>query len=562
MFNFKDKISQVWDRAKVHPLGFVLVMVAMVLVGNVGYFSIAGKLGANVDHSTTVIHGGHSLVVPGDSLGGFMSGSDKTKLDGLGATMKGTLKAITTSNQATLTGLAQTVDSVALSVDGMAVGLFGQTTTTQDGCYLVHSGAWTRCAELAAGSTATDGYYIVGTGTANKGVWYLAGGVVGTNDLTATNIAGAGGGTDTFSPTQVRLMTTVALPAGTYNNGAGTYTVTANGACAAIDGVTPALNDRIANQNDTSTANGIYSITQLGSGGSQCVFTRDPAWDTAAEIQGSSFTVKDGALHGGATYRYPLASTHPLTLGTSTFFATRADIRNSPLEGFACTDELTMVVAPTVNVSWPGPCGFEPLSNTISVSLQASGSGIAGALAFLNANTAVAFGGLGSSTQSVVGSGYMFNLDTNIRSEFRVRHTVISLSNGTNRYSVNTGFTSAPVASQVVAANAMSFVYDDATSANWRGCCSTASTPVCADTGVVVGATTMNTFHAVHEAGAPNVFFDVNGSVPVSVAWSACPAGVLVEPGVISANSAGTSNANRGTVVDSFSFNVSNPLGR
>src|SRR6478609_5722304 len=135
---FKDFFSKLKSRQ---------AMAAEALIVLMAFFgAVYGgtKLGANVDHSTTSIHGGHTLVVPGDSLGGFMSGADKTKLDGLGSSMKGYVDAWSTSNIGTLSGLANTVDGVAVNTASMTVCSAAQTTTTQDGCYLSASGSWTR----------------------------------------------------------------------------------------------------------------------------------------------------------------------------------------------------------------------------------------------------------------------------------------------------------------------------------------------------------------------------------------------------------------------------------
>ncbi len=117
--------------------------------------------------------------------------------------------ACATSNQATLTGLAQTIDTIALSSATNTVWLFGQTTTTEDGCYHPASGAWTRCAEASTGTDLEGAYFACG-GSTNKGVWLVhASGaqVVGTNDLTATNLSSGGGTfTGTAGTTDNRLV--------------------------------------------------------------------------------------------------------------------------------------------------------------------------------------------------------------------------------------------------------------------------------------------------------------------------------------------------------------------
>src|ERR1041385_5292911 len=205
------------------------------------------KFGANIDHSTTSIHGGHTLVVEGDSLGGFMSGADKTKLGGIATgadvTTESSVRTATASfsaepsfNNHKITSLAdgtaasdsaafhqiadavlaskanavdavsssnltlsgtQTVDGVSL-VAGNRCLAYGQTTTTQDGVYTVASGAWTRTTDFPSGTGAADRCVVARTGTSNKGVWCATNAsgsdVIGTADLTFTNVAAGGGG--------------------------------------------------------------------------------------------------------------------------------------------------------------------------------------------------------------------------------------------------------------------------------------------------------------------------------------------------------------------------------
>lgn len=205
------------------------------------------KFGANVDHSTTSIHGGHTLVVEGDTLGGFMSGADKTKLDGIASnadvTTESSVRAATASfsadpsfnshkitsladgtassdsaafhqiADAVLAGKANAVDAVSSSnltlsgtqtVDGVALVAgnrclaYGQTTTTQDGCYVVAAGAWARCSDFPTGTGAADRCFVARSGTSNKGVWCATNAsgsdVIGTADLVFTNVAAGGGG--------------------------------------------------------------------------------------------------------------------------------------------------------------------------------------------------------------------------------------------------------------------------------------------------------------------------------------------------------------------------------
>lgn len=91
--------------------------------------------------------------------------------------------------------------------------------------------------------------------------------------------------------------TTVNLNA-TYSNGSSgvgaTLTNAGTQAAFSTDGVSPSLNDRILVKNQTTTSqNGIYTLTTVGSGSTNWVLTRATDFDTAAEIAGGDFTFVD-----------------------------------------------------------------------------------------------------------------------------------------------------------------------------------------------------------------------------------------------------------------------------
>lgn len=74
--------------------------------------------------------------------------------------------AVSTSNIASLSGLAQTIDGVAINTAGMRVLLAKQTTTAQNGIWIAAAGAWTRPADWYTGNVATGGTQIeVASGT-------------------------------------------------------------------------------------------------------------------------------------------------------------------------------------------------------------------------------------------------------------------------------------------------------------------------------------------------------------------------------------------------------------
>jgi hypothetical protein len=99
---------------------------------------------------------------------------------------------------------------------------------------------------------------------------------------------------------------TVALTV-TYANGSSGVgaTLTNAGAQAAfaIDGYTAALNDRILIKDQASSLqNGIYTVTDLGSGATNWVLTRSTDMDLAAEFKGATTFIISGTVNAGTTY--------------------------------------------------------------------------------------------------------------------------------------------------------------------------------------------------------------------------------------------------------------------
>jgi len=100
----------------------------------------------------------------------------------------------------------------------------------------------------------------------------------------------------------VRLATTANL-AGTYDNATLRITANANGALAAIDGITPLVGDRLLVKNQTaSSSNGIYDILDLGSAGSKWILQRSSDADTMPKLAGASVPVDVGTTNGGAAF--------------------------------------------------------------------------------------------------------------------------------------------------------------------------------------------------------------------------------------------------------------------
>lgn len=93
-----------------------------------------------------------------------------------------------------------------------------------------------------------------------------------------------------------------------YNNGAAGVgaTLTNNDVQAAfsIDGVSPIVSDRVLIKDQSSTfQNGIYEVTDVGSGATNWVLTRTTDYDTAVEITpGTTTTVLGGTTNGNSQW--------------------------------------------------------------------------------------------------------------------------------------------------------------------------------------------------------------------------------------------------------------------
>lgn len=117
-----------------------------------------------------------------------------------GFQLKSSCRAISTSNIASLSGLAQTIDGVAIDTDGYRVLLNGQSTGSQNGIWVAHSGAWTRPDDFDTGDHAHSSFVIIEQGTANADKGFVCttdspNDVIGTDSLSFSPFSGAGGGT-------------------------------------------------------------------------------------------------------------------------------------------------------------------------------------------------------------------------------------------------------------------------------------------------------------------------------------------------------------------------------
>lgn len=104
-------------------------------------------------------------------------------------------KAVAVANVASLSGLSEVIDGVALSNDGDRVFLQGQTTGSENGLWIVHATAWTRPTDFPAGFHAYKAW-----------VHIAAGGTSYANSSWVCTTAGPTDVVDTHSLTFVRAL--------------------------------------------------------------------------------------------------------------------------------------------------------------------------------------------------------------------------------------------------------------------------------------------------------------------------------------------------------------------
>lgn len=122
-----------------------------------------------------------------------------------------------------------------------------------------------------------------------------------------------------------RVATTVALTV-TYANGAlgvgATLTNAGAQAALSLDGFTLAVGDRVLVKNQVSQfQNGIYTVTNIGSGATNWVMTRATDYDQAADVnEGDLVLVNQGTVSAGKAYEQ--TSPGPFTIGTTSIIFT------------------------------------------------------------------------------------------------------------------------------------------------------------------------------------------------------------------------------------------------
>jgi len=212
----------------------------------------------------------------------------------------------------------------------------------------------------------------------------------------------------------VRLATAAALPAYTYNNGTSGVgaTITANAnAALSVDGVAVVVGNRILVKNESGAAeayNGVYTVTQTGSGAAPYILTRATDFDSAGtgvdQIDaGDFFLVTAGSTQANTSWvqQTPL----PITVGTTAIVFTQfaAPVLYSAGTGLTLTGTTFSITNTGVSASTYGSASSVPV---IAVNAQgqltsASSSSIAIAASQITSGAlAIANGGTGATDAS------------------------------------------------------------------------------------------------------------------------------------------------------------------
>jgi len=186
--------------------------------------------------------------------------ANKVYVDNLiqGISAKDSVKVATTAN-ITLSG-TQTIDDIAV-IAGDRVLVKSQTTSSQNGVYVVAAGAWSRTLDCNIWNELISAFVFVEQGTQYSDSGWLctvdAGGTLGTTSVTWTQFSGAG---------SVEAGTGLSKDGNTLNVGAGTGIAVAADSVG-LTGQALALHNLATNGMVTRTASGTFSARTISTSG-------------------------------------------------------------------------------------------------------------------------------------------------------------------------------------------------------------------------------------------------------------------------------------------------------
>ena len=308
---------------------------------------------------------------------GITDAYTKTQVDSLiqGLDPKASVKAATTAN-ITLSG-TQTIDGIAL-VAGDRVLVKNQTTTSQNGIYLVAAGAWTRATDMDAWTEVPGAYVFVEQGTANADIGYVCtsdqSGAIDSTAITWVQFAGAGSYTAgtglTATGTQFSISNT-AVTAGSYGSASSvaTFTVNAQGQLTAAASTAIAISSTAVSGLAASATTDTTNATNIASG--TLAAARLPAFtggDVTSTAGSATLTLASVATAG--TYKSVTIDVKGrVTAGTNP----------TTLSGYGITDALSNVAntAQTLPVANGGIGSFSLTTSTTTANQVVDSNAIA-----------------------------------------------------------------------------------------------------------------------------------------------------------------------------------------
>ena len=202
----------------------------------------------------------------------------------------------------------------------------------------------------------------------------------------------------------MQAATVTTLPTYVYANGASgvgaTITEVSNGALPTIDGVTLSAGQRILVKNETAgnaPYNGLYTVTQVGSGILPFILTRVTDADTSTELWGSAVLSEAGTVNANTQWTNSNATAPTIGTTAITFSQISGAGTYTATGGITLTGNQFSLTNSTITLG------------STAMSLGSTYSTIAGALTFSGAHTlssALTYGGV-TLTNAVTGTGSM-----------------------------------------------------------------------------------------------------------------------------------------------------------
>lgn len=339
---------------------------------------------------------------------------------------KVSVAAATTAN-ITLSG-TQTVDGVAL-VANNSVLVKNQTTSSQNGIYIVQSGSWTRFSGMNAWSDVANKVVRVSSGTVNANTeWVSSGptnGTLDTSAITWTSLldcfyaTGSGQTVRVFTvggvyrPSPGTRWITVYLTGGGGGGGYGGISGTTLSYCFAASGGGGATTIFSMPMSSAQTAQ--ISIGAAGTAGTSSTVLSGNGGTTTFTIGGQAFSAFGGVAGNNNTATGYVTSGTP----TSPIRGTGGAAASAPSGAqlyYVTANEIQRIAGRDAGIGWPGTTGPFGISAPSGGSFWAPGLNSMGRGA--NATTATTFTALnaGTSDFGVGGAGMAFykNTTTNV----------------------------------------------------------------------------------------------------------------------------------------------------